>query len=232
MIRDWFPRSDLVSSCTRGGGEHSCFQYLSQEKCKTPILKGQGKGETASKSSVEPEFSHCCTGCNLFNHAGRKCLLLDGRIYSSQSWSGRHIWTHVVNKQDLSLPLCASREEGQNVPGVYFPMRGDGRIDITPTHIGEGGGAPPELWGSLVYACGARVCIFRFPGSRLLQCTWTAGCSSRPSWQEQFKEAPTLLGRSWSHSGIWGTGGWFKSPGPRRTSQKQEEHICLFLMFQ
>ena len=27
-------------------------------------------------------------------------------------------------------------------------MKGDGRIDITPTRIGEGGGAPPELWGA------------------------------------------------------------------------------------
>ena len=67
---------------------------------------------------------------------------MDGYTAANPDWEDTS--EHVVNKQDL----CASRGEGQNVPRLYFPMKGDGRIDITPTRIGEGGGAPPELWGA------------------------------------------------------------------------------------
>lgn len=67
---------------------------------------------------------------------------MEGYTAANPDWEDTS--EHVVNKQDL----CASRGEGQNVPRLYFPMKGDGRIDITPTRIGEGGGAPPELWGA------------------------------------------------------------------------------------
>lgn len=41
MIRESFPRADLVSSHTPEGGEQSCFQCVSGEM-KTPSLKKGG----------------------------------------------------------------------------------------------------------------------------------------------------------------------------------------------
>lgn len=105
---------------------------------KAPFFKkGGGWAGDASTSFMEPGFSHCSVGHDFFKHTGRKHFLLNVKIYSSQSWSGKHSWTQV-EKSKIWASLCSSRGGGQNVPRVCFTKKEDD-VGLTLPH--------PHWWG-------------------------------------------------------------------------------------
>lgn len=77
MLRESFREPDLVSNHTPRS-RNTAISSVSGDNEKPPFKK------KASKSIVEPGFSHCFIGCDFFKHTGRKHFLLDGKINSSQ----------------------------------------------------------------------------------------------------------------------------------------------------
>lgn len=83
-----------------------------------PPLEGGG----ASKYFMEPRFSHCSTGCNVFEHTGRKHFLLDRKTYSSQPCSGKDASGHTWNQARYELAMVL-HPSGQNGPESIFPRK-------------------------------------------------------------------------------------------------------------
>lgn len=110
---------DLTSSHTPGRGKHSCFPMSVSGDIprETPFFKkGGGWAGGASTSFMEPGFSRCSIGHDFFKHTGRKHFLLNVKIYSSQSWSGKQLNTGG-KKQDMSLHCVPAGEVDRMSPG-------------------------------------------------------------------------------------------------------------------
>lgn len=114
---------------------------------------------------MEPGFSHCSIGHDFFQHTGRKHFLLNVKIYSSQSWSGKQLDTGR-KRQDMSLHCVPAGEVDRMSPGSVLLRRWKKQHWHSPTHTGEGGeGMVLELLGRLFSADGEKCLV----------------CSTRPS---------------------------------------------------
>lgn len=154
---------------------------------------------------MEPRFSHCSTGCNVFEHTGRKHFLLDRKTYSSQPCSGKDASGHTWNQARYELAMVL-HPSGQNGPESIF-LRKEKEVWLVPPHqrVGEGGGGVVlELLGKLCSAGGEK-CLSspRFSRARWSQCTWATSHFSRQFWQKWIGKAPAPFRRPWPPSRAW-----------------------------
>lgn len=194
MIRESFPRPDLIGSHIWEQGTQ-LFPISVSGEMKRLFFKGGGTFTLI----MEPGFSHCSTGHDFFKHTGRKLFLLDEMIYSSQSWSGKHVWTHM-GESKMWACHCVVAEEVGRMSSEFIFLRKEREVGLTLLHLhwrGRRRCGSRTSWELVLCRWRKVASSARSRRARLSQCTQAAGCFSRQFWQKWVSQPPALLRGPW-----------------------------------